>query len=45
MGHTLHHQGLPLDEEMIQSELAEDRVRDGGTARGPAAGEDGGAAA
>ncbi len=45
MGHTLHHQGLPLDEEMIQSELAEDRARHGGTADGPAAGEDGGAAA
>jgi 3,4-dihydroxy 2-butanone 4-phosphate synthase/GTP cyclohydrolase II len=25
MGHTLHHQGLPLDEEMIQSEHIHDR--------------------
>jgi 3,4-dihydroxy 2-butanone 4-phosphate synthase/GTP cyclohydrolase II len=25
MGHTLHHQGLPLDEEMIQSEHVHDR--------------------
>jgi 3,4-dihydroxy 2-butanone 4-phosphate synthase/GTP cyclohydrolase II len=25
MGHTLHHQGLPLDEEMIQQESARDR--------------------
>ena len=27
MGHTLHHQGLPLDEEMIVSEHAQDRDR------------------
>ncbi|HYV14624.1 MAG TPA: bifunctional 3,4-dihydroxy-2-butanone-4-phosphate synthase/GTP cyclohydrolase II [Conexibacter sp.] len=27
MGHTLHHQGLPLDEEMIQREQAQDRER------------------
>jgi 3,4-dihydroxy 2-butanone 4-phosphate synthase / GTP cyclohydrolase II len=25
MGHTLHHQGLPLDEEMLQAEHAKDR--------------------
>jgi 3,4-dihydroxy 2-butanone 4-phosphate synthase/GTP cyclohydrolase II len=25
LGHTLHHQGLPLDEEMIQSEHTHDR--------------------
>jgi 3,4-dihydroxy 2-butanone 4-phosphate synthase/GTP cyclohydrolase II len=25
LGHTLHHQGLPLDEEMIRSEHAQDR--------------------
>jgi 3,4-dihydroxy 2-butanone 4-phosphate synthase / GTP cyclohydrolase II len=29
MGHTLHHQGLPLDEEMLQSERIADRERDG----------------
>jgi 3,4-dihydroxy 2-butanone 4-phosphate synthase/GTP cyclohydrolase II len=29
MGHTLHHQGLALDEEMIQGEEREDRERDG----------------
>ena len=28
MGHILHHQGLPLDEEMIQSEQAQDRDRE-----------------
>jgi 3,4-dihydroxy 2-butanone 4-phosphate synthase / GTP cyclohydrolase II len=28
MGHLLHHQGLPLDEEMIQSERIADRERD-----------------
>ncbi len=27
MGHTLHHQGLPLDEEMLQDEQAQDRRR------------------
>src|SRR5947207_623268 len=27
MGHTLHHQGLPLDEEMLQSERIADRER------------------
>src|ERR1700751_2327344 len=27
LGHTLHHQGLPLDEEMIQSEHEHDRRR------------------
>jgi 3,4-dihydroxy 2-butanone 4-phosphate synthase/GTP cyclohydrolase II len=26
MGHTLHHQGLPLDEEMLQAERREDRA-------------------
>jgi len=30
MGHTLHHQGLPLDEEMIQREQAQDRERTDG---------------
>jgi 3,4-dihydroxy 2-butanone 4-phosphate synthase/GTP cyclohydrolase II len=29
LGHTLHHQGLALDEEMIQSEHERDRERDG----------------
>jgi 3,4-dihydroxy 2-butanone 4-phosphate synthase/GTP cyclohydrolase II len=29
LGHTLHHQGLPLDEEMIQGEHERDRQRDG----------------
>ena len=28
LGHTLHHQGLPLDEEMIQAEIEHDRRRD-----------------
>jgi 3,4-dihydroxy 2-butanone 4-phosphate synthase/GTP cyclohydrolase II len=28
LGHTLHHQGLPLDEEMIRSEHERDRKRD-----------------
>ncbi len=28
MGHTLHHQGLALDEEMIQREQEQDRERD-----------------
>jgi 3,4-dihydroxy 2-butanone 4-phosphate synthase/GTP cyclohydrolase II len=27
MGHLLHHQGLALDEEMIQQERREDRER------------------
>ena len=27
MGHTLHHQGLALDEQMIQDERAADRKR------------------
>ena len=27
MGHTLHHQGLPLDEEMIHDERVQDRER------------------
>ncbi|MGI8511942.1 MAG: bifunctional 3,4-dihydroxy-2-butanone-4-phosphate synthase/GTP cyclohydrolase II [Solirubrobacteraceae bacterium] len=35
MGHTLHHQGLPLDEEMVHDEQERDRDRkrgeDGGT--------------
>jgi 3,4-dihydroxy 2-butanone 4-phosphate synthase/GTP cyclohydrolase II len=28
MGHTLHHQGLPLDEEMLRDERAGDRERE-----------------
>jgi 3,4-dihydroxy 2-butanone 4-phosphate synthase/GTP cyclohydrolase II len=28
MGHLLHHQGLALDEEMLQSERIADRERD-----------------
>ena len=28
MGHTLHHQGLPLDEELIAAEQREDRARE-----------------
>jgi 3,4-dihydroxy 2-butanone 4-phosphate synthase/GTP cyclohydrolase II len=28
MGHTLHHQGLPLDEELLHAEHAEDRARE-----------------
>jgi 3,4-dihydroxy 2-butanone 4-phosphate synthase/GTP cyclohydrolase II len=28
LGHTLHHQGLPLDEEMLHSEQEHDRLRD-----------------
>jgi 3,4-dihydroxy 2-butanone 4-phosphate synthase / GTP cyclohydrolase II len=35
MGHTLHHQGLPLDEEMLLDEQRSDRA----TERGPEAGE------
>jgi 3,4-dihydroxy 2-butanone 4-phosphate synthase/GTP cyclohydrolase II len=27
LGHTLHHQGLPLDEELLHSEQEQDRVR------------------
>jgi len=27
LGHTLHHQGLPLDEELLQREAEEDRAR------------------
>jgi 3,4-dihydroxy 2-butanone 4-phosphate synthase/GTP cyclohydrolase II len=27
MGHTLHHQGLPLDEELLAREAEEDRVK------------------
>jgi 3,4-dihydroxy 2-butanone 4-phosphate synthase/GTP cyclohydrolase II len=30
MGHTLHHQGLPLDEEMLLAEQRTDREDDGG---------------
>jgi 3,4-dihydroxy 2-butanone 4-phosphate synthase/GTP cyclohydrolase II len=29
MGHTLHHQGLALDEQMLQGEHEADRRRDG----------------
>ncbi len=29
LGHTLHHQGLALDEEMIRAEIEHDRRRDG----------------
>ncbi|MDQ6779366.1 MAG: bifunctional 3,4-dihydroxy-2-butanone-4-phosphate synthase/GTP cyclohydrolase II [Actinomycetota bacterium] len=29
LGHSLHHQGLPLDEEMIKGEHERDRERDG----------------
>jgi 3,4-dihydroxy 2-butanone 4-phosphate synthase/GTP cyclohydrolase II len=28
MGHTLHHQGLPLDEELLHAEQVEDRARE-----------------
>ena len=28
MGHTLHHQGLNLDEELLRSERESDRERD-----------------
>jgi 3,4-dihydroxy 2-butanone 4-phosphate synthase/GTP cyclohydrolase II len=28
MGHTLHHQGLALDEEMLHEEYEQDRIRD-----------------
>jgi 3,4-dihydroxy 2-butanone 4-phosphate synthase/GTP cyclohydrolase II len=31
MGHTLHHQGLPLDEEMLLDEQRGDRDAEGGT--------------
>ena len=27
LGHTLHHQGLPLDEELIAREAEQDRAR------------------
>src|SRR3954453_8067731 len=30
MGHSLHHQGLPLDEEMLHEEALEDRTREEG---------------
>jgi 3,4-dihydroxy 2-butanone 4-phosphate synthase / GTP cyclohydrolase II len=30
MGHTLHHQGLPLDEEMLLDEQRSDRASEGG---------------
>jgi 3,4-dihydroxy 2-butanone 4-phosphate synthase/GTP cyclohydrolase II len=30
LGHTIHHQGLPLDEQMIRSEQEHDRRGDGG---------------
>jgi 3,4-dihydroxy 2-butanone 4-phosphate synthase/GTP cyclohydrolase II len=33
LGHTLHHQGLALDEEMIQREHERDRQRDAGSGR------------
>jgi 3,4-dihydroxy 2-butanone 4-phosphate synthase/GTP cyclohydrolase II len=33
LGHTLHHQGLALDEEMIQREHERDRQRDAGSDR------------
>jgi hypothetical protein len=30
MGHTLHHQGLQLDAEMLHAEHLEDRAREEG---------------
>ena len=30
MGHTLHHQGLALDEEMVHDEAVHDRERNAG---------------
>jgi 3,4-dihydroxy 2-butanone 4-phosphate synthase/GTP cyclohydrolase II len=36
MGHLLHHQGLPLDEEMLQGERIADRERDEETAEAAA---------
>ena len=33
MGHTLHHQGLPLDEEMVQKEHRDDAKRGDGRRR------------
>lgn len=39
MGHTLHHQGLALDEEMLREEQARDHVADG-TAAEHVAGEE-----
>jgi 3,4-dihydroxy 2-butanone 4-phosphate synthase/GTP cyclohydrolase II len=32
MGHTLHHQGLNLDEQMLHAEREQDRAREGGDA-------------
>ena len=32
MGHLLHHQGLPLDEQMLQNEKIADREREETTA-------------
>ena len=29
MGHSLHHQGLALDEQMLREEQEQDRRRDG----------------
>src|SRR2546423_1014940 len=40
MGHLLHHQGLPLDEEMLQNERIADRER-GESSVGPAAEREG----
>jgi hypothetical protein len=40
MGHTLHHQGLNLDEELLYEERARDRAAPGGP---PDAPPDGGA--
>jgi 3,4-dihydroxy 2-butanone 4-phosphate synthase/GTP cyclohydrolase II len=37
MGHTLHHQGLALDEEMIQREHESDRQREQGDGEAPGA--------
>ncbi|HVS28796.1 MAG TPA: bifunctional 3,4-dihydroxy-2-butanone-4-phosphate synthase/GTP cyclohydrolase II [Solirubrobacteraceae bacterium] len=37
LGHTIHHQGLPLDEQMIHSEQEHDRRVDGGRAAGETA--------
>ncbi len=43
MGHTLHHQGLPLDEEMLLDEQREDRAADAASAPdAPAPGGGGG---
>jgi 3,4-dihydroxy 2-butanone 4-phosphate synthase/GTP cyclohydrolase II len=53
LGHTLHHQGLPLDEEMLHEEREHDRAAargeedgdraPGGSPDGEAAGESGAA--